>query len=123
MQPQLLLTPICYEDTWSDIIEKLNLTARFIDILIVSRVTNYRSVDYSTIKNYVFNVTKDIRMVDIPMLKKKQQQYINLVFDPAVALIELRLNSFTKSILKTFWLVLPVILKSRQVWHQTTAII
>ena len=29
--------------------QKINLTARFIDILIVSRVTNYRSVDYSTI--------------------------------------------------------------------------
>ena len=39
-----------------------NLVARFIDVLIVSRVTNYRSVDYSTIKNFVFNVTKDIRI-------------------------------------------------------------
>lgn len=57
LQPQLLLAAICYEDSWPAIIEKMNLTARFIDILIVSRVTNYRSVDYSTIKNFVFNVT------------------------------------------------------------------
>lgn len=68
-----------------------------IDVLIVSRVTNYRSVDYSTIKNFVFNVTKDIRMTDIPTLKQKlEQQCINLAFDLATALSDLRLNSFTK---------------------------
>lgn len=82
LQPQLLLAPVCYEDSWPVIIEKINLVARVIDVLIVSRVTNYRSVDYSTIKNFVFNVTKDIRMTDIPTLKQKlEQQYINLAFD------------------------------------------
>lgn len=101
LQPQLLLAPICYEDSWPVIIEKINLTARFIDILIVSRVTNYRSVDYSTIKNFVFNVTKDIRMCDIPTLKQKLlQQYINLDFHPEIALPDLGLNSFTKKYIK-----------------------
>ena len=101
LQPQLLLAPICYEDSWPVIIEKINLTARFIDILIMSRVTNYRSVDYSTIKNFVFNVTKDIRMCDIPTLKQKLlQQYINLDFHPEVALPDLGLNSFTKKYIK-----------------------
>lgn len=100
LQPQLLLSPICYEDTWSVIIEKLNLTARFIDILIVSRVIQYRSVDYSTIKNFIFHVTKDIRMSDIATLKQKlQQQYSNLAFKPE-ALRNLRLNSFTKKYIK-----------------------
>ena len=101
LQPQLLLAPICYEDTWEVIIEKLNITARFIDILIVSRVTNYRSVDYSTIKNFVFNVTKDIRMCDVSTLKQKlMQQYINLEFKPEDSLPGLRLNSFTKKYIK-----------------------
>lgn len=101
LQPQLLLAPVCYEDSWPVIVEKINLVARFIDVLIVSRVTNYRSVDYSTIKNFVFNVTKDIRMTDIPTLKQKlEQQYINLAFDPAAALSDLRLNSFTKKYIK-----------------------
>ena len=101
LQPQLLLAPICCEDTWEVIIEKLNLTARFIDILIVSRVINYRSVDYSTIKNFVFNVTKDIRMCDVSTLKKKlMQQYINLEFKPEDSLPGLRLNSFTKKYIK-----------------------
>lgn len=100
-QAQLLLAPICYTDTWPVIIEKINLVARFIDVLIISRVINYRSVDYSTIKNFVFNVTKDIRMVDVSTLKEKlQQQYINLEFNPSAALYDLRLNSFTKKYIK-----------------------
>ena len=101
LQAQLLLASICYEDTWPTIIEKMNLVARFIDLLITARVTNYRSVDYSTIKNYVFNVTKDIRKCSVEELKKKlQQQYDNLSYDPAMALPELRLNSFTKKYIK-----------------------
>lgn len=101
LQPQLLLAPICYEDSWPVITEKINLAARFIDILIVSRVSNYRSVDYSTIKNFIFNVTKDIRMVDVPTLKEKlAAQYTNLAFDPAVAFTNLGLNSFTKKYIK-----------------------
>lgn len=101
LQPQLLLASICYDDSWPVIIEKINLTARFIDILIVSRVTNYRSVDYSTIKNFVFNLTKDIRMCNVVTLKQKlQQQYNNLNFNPEIALPGLGLNSFTKKYIK-----------------------
>ena len=100
-QPQLLLAPICYEDSWPVIVEKMNLVARFIDLLITARVTNYRSVDYSTIKNYVFNVTKNIRRCSIEELKGRlKQQYENLAYDPATALPELRLNSFTKKYIK-----------------------
>lgn len=101
LQPQLLLAPICYEDTWPVIIEKMNLIARFIDLLITARVTNYRSVDYSTIKNYVFNVTKNIRRCSIDVLKARlKAQSDNLAYDPAAALPELRLNSFTKKYIK-----------------------
>ena len=40
-------------------------------------------------------------MTDIPTLKQKlEQQYINLAFDPAAALSDLRLNSFTKKYIK-----------------------
>lgn len=100
-QAQLLLAPICYDDSQEVITEKINLTSRFIDLLIVSRVTDYRSVDYSTIKKYVFNLTKDIRMCDVPTLKHKlQQQYANLYFDPDRVFPALRINSFTKKYIK-----------------------
>ena len=101
LQPQLLLAPICYEDTWPVIIEKMNLVARFIDLLITARVTNYKSVDYSTIKKYVFNVTKNIRHCSVEDLKDRlKAQYENLAYDPDAALPELRLNSFTKKYIK-----------------------
>ena len=100
-QPQMLMAPICYEDTWPVIIEKMNLVARFIDLLITARVTNYKSVDYSTIKNYIFNVTKNIRRCSVEDLKTRLKiQYDNLSYDPACALPELRLNSFTKKYIK-----------------------
>ncbi len=101
LQPQLLLAPICFSDTDSIIIEKMNLVARFIDLLIIARVTNYRSVDYSTIKNYVFNVTKNIRRCSVEELKNRLKlQYENLDYDPATALPEFGLNSFTKKYIK-----------------------
>lgn len=100
-QPQLLLAAICYEDTWLDIITKMNLVARFIDLLITARVTNYKSVDYSTIKNYIFNVTKSIRRCSIEDLKTRLKgQYEILDYDAAKALPEFRLNSFTKKYIK-----------------------
>ena len=71
-QVQLLLAPICFEDSWPVIIEKMNLTARFIDLFIMSRVIRYTSVNYSTIRNYVFNVTKHIRACDITSLKHSE---------------------------------------------------
>ena len=100
-QPQLLLASVCYDDSWSDTTAKMNLVARFIDLLITARVTNYKSVDYSTIKNYVFNVTRNIRRCSIDELKLRlKQQYESLAFDPISALPELRLNSFTKKYIK-----------------------
>ena len=101
LQPQLLLAPICYEDTWPVIIEKMNLVARFIDLLITARVTSNKSVDYSTIKNYVFNVTKDIRNKSVEELKARlKAQYENLAYDPERVLHGLYLNSFTKKYIK-----------------------
>lgn len=40
-------------------------------------------------------------MMDIPALKQKlQKQYINLAFDLAAVLVDLRLNSFTNKYIK-----------------------
>lgn len=101
IQPQLLLAPICYDDTMLVIREKLNLVARFIDILIVSRVMENRSLNYSSIKNYIFNITKDIRLCDIPTLKQKLMQYYNnLNFNAKDLLDKFSLNNFTKKYIK-----------------------
>ena len=101
LQPQLLLAPICYEDDWNTIIEKMNLTARFIDLYIISRFTNYKTLNYSTIKNFVFNITKDIRRCSIDELKEKlNAHYIRFESKPVDVLPDLKLNSFTKKYIK-----------------------
>jgi len=101
LQPQLLLAPICYEDDWEIIVEKINLVARYIDLFILARVTNYKQVEYSTIKNYVFNVTKDIRCTSVVELKEKlEKNYLNLKYDPQSSISQLILNSFTKKYIK-----------------------
>lgn len=101
LQPQLLLAPLCYEDDWNTIREKINLVARFIDLYIISRFTNYKTLNYSTIKNYIFNITKDIRRTSIEELKEKlNQHYLNLEYEPSEAIPGLRLNSYTKKYIK-----------------------
>ena len=101
LQPQILLAPICYEDDWDTVIEKMNLVARFIDLYITSRVTNYRSVQYSTIKNTIFRITKDIRGCTIEELKDKlNNHYFDLEFKPEETIPNLGLTNFTKKYIK-----------------------
>lgn len=100
-QSMLLLAPICYEDSEPIVNEKINLVSRFIDLLIISRVTNYRSVDYNTIKNYVFNITKDIRMVSVDELKTKlASHYAKLEYNAETTIRGFGLNTFTKMYIK-----------------------
>ena len=101
LQPMLLLAPIRFEDNQDTIIEKINLTARFIDLYTTSRVTRYWSVDYSTIKNTVFNYIKEIRNMDVTALKAKLLDlYERLNYNPDDAIPSLRLNGFTKKYIK-----------------------
>lgn len=101
LQPQLLLAAICDDDNTETITIKINLVARFIDLLIVSRVLNYKSLDYSTIKNYIFSVTKDIRNTTVSELKEKlSKQLSDLKVNYAESIPNFRLNGYTKKYIK-----------------------
>lgn len=102
LQSQMLLAPINFEDSKDVVKQKINLVARFIDLLIVGRVANYKSVDYSTIKNYIFTVTKDIRNCTVSELKQKLlRQISNYQYQAsASALRALELNGYTKKYIK-----------------------
>ena len=101
LQTQLLLAPICYEDSWETIFEKMNLVARFIDLYITSRVTNHSSVNYSTIKNAVFDYTKKIRHCEIDKLKERLNSlYLELNYNPENAIPEFRFNNSTRKYIK-----------------------
>lgn len=101
LQPQLLLASICYEDNWETIYQKINLVSRFIDLFIVARVTNYKSCDYSTIKNHVFGLTKSIRNTDLNSLKSiLKEHYDSMNYDAEEAIYSFALNGFTKKYIK-----------------------
>lgn len=101
LQSQLLMAAISHTDSWEIINKKFNLVSQFIDYMIISRVTNYRSVDYSTIKNYVFNVTKSIRRLEIDALKKVLKNLCDeLEFKPFEIIGSFGLNNFTKKYIK-----------------------
>ena len=100
-QMQLLLAPICPNDEREVVMTKINLVSRFIDIYIISRATNYRSLDYSTIRDYIFNLTKEIRHSSVDDLKKKLwHAYDALNYDPYGSLREFQLNNKSKRYIK-----------------------
>lgn len=101
LQSQLLLAPICFDDNWDTIYEKINLVSRFIDLFVIARVTNYRSCDYSTIKNHIFNLTKSIRNAEVESLKSLLNQHYNAMeYDVDEAIYSFGLNGFTKKYIK-----------------------
>ena len=101
LQSQLLLAPICYEDSWETIYEKINLVSRFIDLFIIARVTNYKSCDYSTIKNHVFGLTKSIRNTSIETLKCILKEHYDAInYNAEEAIYNFGLNGFTKKYIK-----------------------
>lgn len=101
LQSQLLLAPICYEDDWDIIKEKMNLVARFIDLYILSRFTNHKRLGYNHIKNYVFRITKDIRRCSVQELKGKlNRHYFNLEYNPSHVIPTLHLTSSTRRYIK-----------------------
>ena len=102
LQSQLLLAPLCFDDSVDVMKQKMNLVARFVDLLIMARVSNYKSVDYSTIKNYVFIATKAIRNCSVDELKiKLDELYADYQYKPTEdKLRELELNGYTKKYIK-----------------------
>lgn len=101
LQTQLILASICYEDTQEIIYEKMNLVARFIDIWIASRVTNYHSMDYSTVKKTVFRFVTGIRRLSISELKEKLKGfYAELTYTAVDAIQDFGLNNFSKRYIK-----------------------
>lgn len=102
LQTMLLLAPICLNDTEDIVKKKFNLVSKFIDLLVYSRAINYKSCDYNTIKNYVFNMVKKIRRLDVENLSKTlfdSYKSFDFTFD---SLINWRLNGYTKKYIKHY---------------------
>ncbi|MYE25637.1 MAG: DUF262 domain-containing protein, partial [Chloroflexi bacterium] len=61
LQYMLALAPLRLDDDDETAKEKMRVVATFVDIYFVRRVVNYKSTGYSTLRYYIFNLTKEIR--------------------------------------------------------------
>jgi hypothetical protein len=61
LQPPLLLAPLTPEDSQETADRKMRIVATFLDILIVRRLWNFRSIDYNTMQYAAFLVMKAVR--------------------------------------------------------------
>lgn len=61
LQYPVLLAPLRMDDSDSEILRKLRITAGYLDILIARRIWNFRAIDYSTMQYAMFLVMRDIR--------------------------------------------------------------
>ena len=101
MQTQMLMAPICPDDDATTVAQKINLTARFIDLMINAKVTNYKRVERNNIESYISGLTRDIRHLSVEKLKTKLKQHFDaLDYNAADAFHKLRLNQFTRKYIR-----------------------
>jgi uncharacterized protein with ParB-like and HNH nuclease domain len=98
LQNQVILASINSDDTPTDVNKKIKMVSCFIDQFIMNRVFNFKTVDYSSIKNAMFSLSKKVRNLDINQLSDlllkeimelKSQHSLNGV-------LTFYLNGFTK---------------------------
>ena len=64
LQELLLMAPLRTTDDPTAVDAKLNLVARFVDILLARRIWNFRSIAYSTMQYGMFLVAREIRELE-----------------------------------------------------------
>lgn len=68
LQDPLILAAIRPEDDMATVGKKMRLVAGYLDIFIVRRIMNFRTLGYSSIVYTMFNLMKEIRGLDVPDL-------------------------------------------------------
>lgn len=101
LQSQLCFAPVRAGESSEIARRKLKLVSRFIDLYIYTRVVNYKSLDYSTIKYAMFQLTKRIRgldLVDLATQLGKELDDLGISIDGGWQ--DFRLNQYTKKYIK-----------------------
>ena len=96
LQYQIILSAIRSDDTRDIIDKKIKMVSCFVDQFISIRVFNFKTVDYSSIRYTVFNITKMIRNKDINQLAEILKGYINSMDLTLEGIDGFYLNQFTK---------------------------
>lgn len=96
LQYQIILAAIKSDDTLDIIDKKIKMVSCFIDQFISIRIFNFKTVDYSSIRYTVFNITKMIRNKDIRELAEILKNYINNMELTLEGINKFYLNQFTR---------------------------
>jgi hypothetical protein len=68
LQNQVLLAPLTTSDSDDVAATKMELVARYLDILMAWRIWNFHTLAYSTLKRLMFVVMRDVRGLSVPDL-------------------------------------------------------
>lgn len=98
LQNMVILAAINPEDTPEEENKKIKMVSCFLDQYIINRVVNFKTVDYSAIKNAMFNLSKKIRNLNIDQLTLtllKEIRELKLQHNLS-GILDFYLNGFTK---------------------------
>jgi hypothetical protein len=95
LQYQLVLSVVTRDDSEDLITQKIKAVSCFIDQYISRRVFNFKVVDYSTIKNAIFNLTKRFRKLHIKQLVPALQEELDSMEFTLEGIDRFHLNGFT----------------------------
>lgn len=96
LQYQIILASIEQNDTTDIINKKIKLISCFIDQFITLRVFNFKTVDYSSIRYTIFNLTKKVRRKGIDELVVIFKEYISEMDQTIEGITNFYLNQFTR---------------------------
>ena len=77
LQYPTLLAPLKDDDDHNTVLKKIRITARYLDIMIARRFSNFRILSYSGLVYSMFNLIKDIRNLDPEPLVKILTEKLN----------------------------------------------
>ena len=82
LQLPLFLSPIRKADTPEEIWKKLNLINAYIDVYVNRRIIWNRSVTQSTVRNFIYNLLKEIRDMSVGDLERHLSISLHNMFEP-----------------------------------------
>ena len=95
LQYQIILAAISPDDTIEIIDKKIKLVSCFIDQYIARRVFNFKTVNYSSVRYTMFNITKDVRRKSLNELKDILKEKLNNLEYTLDGIDDFYLNQFT----------------------------
>ena len=95
LQYQIILASISPDDTTEIIDKKIKLVSCFIDQYIARRIFNFKTVNYSSVRYTMFNITKDVRRKNLNELKDILKEKLNNLEYTLDGIDDFYLNQFT----------------------------